>query len=374
MHYLDTNATTKVLPEVLEAMLPYFQDQYGNPSSKYKLGRFAYNAIEEAREYVAVLLGADPSQIIFNSCATEGNNSAIHSALKLDPTKKQIISSPIEHSSVLQPLRQLEETGYDVIQLGVDENGKIDLCELESSITEQTALVTLMWANNETGVISPVEKISAICQGKGVPYHCDAVQAAGKLDIGLSSLPIDFATISGHKFHAPKGTAALYVRDPSKYSPILTGGGQENGMRAGTESVPLIAGLGRAAKLAKASAVKYQQSVKSIRDEFEQILLNEIHGSYINSQTENRLSNTSNFGITGIGSTEIVNLLDSKGIMISSGSACMGTALSPSHVISAMKGHEKANEAIRISLDTETRLIAVKTVTAELLSAMSFLA
>jgi cysteine desulfurase len=373
MHYLDNNATTKVLPEVLEAMLPYLQDQYGNPSSKYQLGRIARNAIEEAREYIAVLLGSDPSQIVFNSCATEGNNSAIHSALMLNPEKKHIVSSPIEHSSVLQALRQLEAKEYEVTYLGVDENGNIDLSGLESSITEQTALVTLMWANNETGVISPVEKVSAICQGKGVPYHCDVVQAAGKLDIALSSLPIDFATISGHKFHAPKGTAALYVRDPSKYSPILTGGGQENGMRAGTESVPLIAGLGRAAKLAKLSPIKYQQSVKSIRDEFEQILLNEIPGSYINSQTENRLPNTSNFGIAGIGSTEVVNLLDSKGIMISSGSACMGTALSPSHVISAIKGHEKANEAIRISLDVETKLVAVKTVVAELSSAMSFL-
>ena len=248
MIYLDYNATTPVLPEVLEAMMPYFTTEWGNPSSTYKFGYKIKTAIETAREQVADLIGAHPMEVIFTSCATESNNTAIHAALKANPAKRHIITSVVEHSSVLNYCMALETEGYRVTYLQVDREGLLKLADLENAITEETAVVSLMWANNETGVLFPVKEIAEICQSRGVLYHCDAVQAAGKVDINLRSLPINYLSLTGHKFHAPKGIGTLYVRRKTPVSAFVHGGHQERNHRGGTESVPLIVGMGKAAE------------------------------------------------------------------------------------------------------------------------------
>ena len=352
MIYLDNNGTTSVLPEVLEAMLPYFTTDWGNPSSSYKFGSKLKMVIETAREQVADLIEAHPREVMFTSCATESNNAAIHAALKAHPGKRHIITSAVEHSSVLNYCMALEKEGYRVTYLPVDRDGLLKVADLENAITEETAIVSLMWANNETGVLFPVKEIADICRSRGVLYHCDAVQAAGKSQIDVRKIPLDYLSLTGHKFHAPKGIGALYVRRKAPISPYLYGGHQERGLRGGTESVPLIVGMGKAAQLARKHLPDYDKKVRPLRDKLEDGILNSIPNTELNGHKTQRLANTSNLTFRGIESEALLILLDKEGICASSGSACLADSDEPSHVIKAMKPNSTASQQmIRFSLD-----------------------
>ncbi len=353
MIYLDHNATTPVLPEVLEAMMPYFTSEWGNPSSAYKFGSKLKGVIETAREQVAELIGAQPREVIFTSCATESNNAAIHAALKANPNKRHIVTSAVEHSSVLNYCMALEKEGYRVTRLSVDRDGLLKLADLETAITDQTALVSLMWANNETGVLFPVKEISEICRSRGVLYHCDAVQAAGKIEIDVRKIPVDYLSLTGHKLHAPKGIGALYVRRRTPFSPLIHGGHQERNLRGGTESVPLIVGMGRAAELARKHLPDYEKKVRPLRDKLEEGILSLIPNTELNGHKTQRLSNTTNITFHGIESEALLILLDQEGVCASSGSACLADSDEPSHVIKAMKPESAASrQMIRMSLGT----------------------
>ncbi|HLE64054.1 MAG TPA: aminotransferase class V-fold PLP-dependent enzyme [Pyrinomonadaceae bacterium] len=344
MIYLDHNATTPVLPEVMEAMLPYFTEVWGNPSSTYKFGYKLKTVIETAREQVADLIGAHPLEIIFTSCATESNNAAIHAALKANPGKKCIVTSAVEHSSVLNYCVALEKDGGRVTRLSVDRDGLLKLADLEAAITDDVAVVSLMWANNETGVLFPVKEIAEICKLRGVLYHCDAVQAAGKIEIDVRKVPVDYLSLTGHKFHAPKGAGALYVRRKAPFSPYIHGGHQERNLRGGTESVPLIVGMGRAAELARRYLPNYEKKVHLLRDKLEEAILSSIPGTELNGHKTQRLANTTN-----------ITLIDQEGVCTSSGSACLADSDEPSYVIKAMKPEgNQSRSVIRFSLGMET--------------------
>jgi len=361
MIYLDYNATTPVLPEVLEAMMPYFTTEWGNPSSTYKFGYKIKTAIERAREQVADLIGAHPIEVIFTSCGTESNNTAIHAALKANPNKRHIITSAVEHSSVLNYCMALETEGYRVTYLPVNREGLPKLADLENAITEETALVSLMWANNETGVFFPVNEIAEICQSRGVLYHCDAVQAAGKVDVNVGNLSISYLSLTGHKFHAPKGIGALYVKRKTPVSPFVHGGHQERNLRGGTESVPLIVGIGKAAELARKHLSCYDEKVRPLRDALEEGILNSIPKAELNGHKTRRLANTSNISFHRIDSEALLILLDKEGICASSGSACLADSDEPSHVIRAMKPESGASrQMIRFSLDLSNTADEIK--------------
>jgi cysteine desulfurase len=352
MIYLDNNGTTQVLPEVIEAMMPYFTTDWGNPSSSYKFGAKLKTVIETAREQVADLIGAQPREVIFTSCATESNNAAIHAALQAHPDKRHIVTSAVEHSSVLNYCMALEKEGYRVTYLPVDRDGLLKPADLESALTDETAVVSLMWANNETGVLFPVKEVAEICHSRGVLYHCDAVQAAGKTMIEVQKVPIDYLSLTGHKFHAPKGIGALYVRRKTPVTPYLHGGHQERGLRGGTESVPLIVGMGKAAQLARKHLSVYDKKVRPLRDMLENGILNSIVDTELNGHKTQRLANTSNITFHGIESEALLILLDKEGICASSGSACLADSDEPSHVIKAMKPESAASrQSIRFSLD-----------------------
>lgn len=334
--YLDNNATTKVDPAVLEAMLPYLTEFYGNPSSMHTFGGQVSRAVQEARQHVAALFGAaDSAEVVFTSCGTEGNNAAIRSALAAQPDRRHIITSQVEHACVLNLCKQLEKQGYTVTYLSVDRRGEIDLMELEAAVTGNTALVTVMYANNETGVLFPVEEVGAIAKAKGAHVHVDAVQVAGKLPLKMQSSTIDTMTISGHKLHAPKGVGALYVRRGVRFRPLLLGGHQERGRRAGTENVAGIIGLGKAAEVANFE-LKYLGREAKLRDRLEQGLLAAIPDCEVNGHPTKRLPNTTNIGFKYIEGEAILLMLDQHGICASSGSACTSGSLEPSHVLRAM--------------------------------------
>jgi cysteine desulfurase len=350
MIYLDNNATTQVAPEVLQEMLPFLQEQYGNPSSAYSFGKHAAKAVQTAREQVASLLRCDPSEVIFTSCGTESDNSAIQSALLLDPDRKHLITSKVEHSAIIKQAEALARRGYEVTWLDVDSDGLIDLNALERAIREDTAIVSLMWANNETGTLFPIEDAAEICRSKGTPFHTDAVQAVGKIDIDLRQLPINFLSLSGHKLHAPKGVAALYVSRKTRFSPYLIGGGQENKKRGGTENTASIVGLGKAAELASSALQEENSRVKNLRDSFEQGLLETVSSVQVNGDRTYRLPNTSSLAIEGIDSEGMLMLLDQRGICCSAGSACTAGSLEPSHVLRAMGySNERARGSLRFS-------------------------
>jgi cysteine desulfurase len=352
MIYLDNNGTTQVLPEVIEAMMPYFTTEWGNPSSSYKFGSKLKAVIETAREQVADLLGVHPMEVIFTSCATESNNAAIHAALKAQPGKRHIVTSAVEHSSVLNYCMALEKEGYRVTYLPVDRDGLLKLADLENAIGDETAVVSLMWANNETGVFFPVKEIAEICRSRRVLYHCDAVQAAGKIAINVQKIPIDYLSLTGHKFHAPKGIGALYVRRKTPIAPYVYGGHQERGLRGGTESVPLIVGMGKAAQLARQHLPDYEKKIRPLRDKLEDGILNFILSTELNGHKTVRLANTSNITFHGIESEALLILLDKAGVCASSGSACLADSDEPSHVIKAMKPDSTASQQmIRFSLD-----------------------
>lgn len=373
MIYLDHNATTKVLPEVLEAMMPYLTGEWGNPSSSYGFGSRLKKVIETAREEVAALVGAHPREMVFTACATESNNAAIQAALKAAPAKRHIVTSAVEHSSVLNFCKALEREDYRVTYLPVDRDGLLILADLENAVTNETAVVSLMWANNETGVLFPVKQIAEICRSRGVLFHCDAVQAAGKTRIDIHQVPADYLSLTGHKFHAPKGIGALYVRRKAPFSPFLHGGHQERGLRGGTESVPLIAAMGKAAELAQKKLPTYDAKVRSLRDALEEGILPSVPKAELNGHQSQRLANTTNITFHGIESEALLLLLDQAGVCASSGSACLADSDEPSHVVKAMKPDSAASrQMIRFSLGREntaddiaaTRLAVENTVAA----------
>ena len=333
--YLDNNATTRVDPEVLDAMLPYLSDLYGNPSSMHSFGGQVGAAVQDARVQVAELLGAEDTEIIFNSCGSEGNNTAIHAALAAQPDKRHIITTAVEHPAILNVCKHLEKKGYTVTYLSVDRRGQLDLMEVEAAMTGGTALVTTMYANNETGVIFPVEQIGAIAKEYGATFHVDAVQAVGKVPINLKNSTIDLLTLSGHKLHAPKGVGALYVRRGFRFRPFLLGGHQERGRRAGTHNVPGIIALGKAAELAGQHLADVQRE-QELRDLLQTRLLELIPDCEVNGGGTTRLPNTANIGFKYIEGEAILFMLNQHGICASSGSACTSGSLDPSHVLTAM--------------------------------------
>ncbi len=333
--YLDNNATTKVDPLVVEAMLPFLTDYYGNPSSMHTFGGKVGKVLKQARSQVAALLGAEDSEIIFTSCGTEGNNTAIRAALAAQPDRKHIITTEVEHACVLNVFKQLEKQGYTVTYLSVNRKGQLDLMEVDAAITGNTALVSTMYANNETGTVFPVEQVGAIAKEYGAAFHVDAVQVAGKLPLNMKTSTIDLMTISGHKLHAPKGVGALYVRRGFRFRPLLIGGHQERGRRAGTENVVGIVGLGKAAELAQLHLADVAVE-KKLRDRLEKSLLAAIPDTEINGDPKNRLPNTTNIGFKYIEGEAILLSLDQYGICASSGSACTSGSLEPSHVLRAM--------------------------------------
>ena len=354
--YLDNNATTAVAPEVRDAMLPLLGELYGNPSSMHTFGGQVARYVDEAREQLAALLGADPSEIIFTSCGTESDNAAIRSALATLSERRHLITTRVEHPAVLNLCHLLGQPGvgrthYRITELGVDRQGMLNLEELEKAIDDDTAIVSVMWANNETGVMFPIEEIGAICRRRGVLFHTDAVQAVGKIPINLAKLPIDMLSLSGHKLHAPKGIGALYVRRGTRFSPFIVGGHQENNRRGGTESVPLVVGLGKAAELARTHMEEEQTRVRTLRDRLERGILETTPGAILNGHPERRLPNTSNISFEFVEGEAILLMLDQHGICASSGSACTSGSLEPSHVMRAMGvPFTAAHGSIRFSL------------------------
>jgi cysteine desulfurase len=334
--YADNNATTRVAPEVVEEMLPYFSELYGNPSSMHYFGGQVEKKLIEAREKVASLLNCDPSEIIFTSCGTESDSTAIQGTVESYPYKKHIITTRVEHPAVLNLCRHLSKNGYKLTELAVDKKGCLDLSELENAIVDNTAIVSIMCANNETGVIFPIEEIGEIVKSKGAVFHCDAVQATGKIPLDMSKCAIDLLSLSGHKLHAPKGIGALYIRKGAKLTPFIIGGHQERGRRAGTENVPYIIGLGKASELAMKHIEDGNTRIKALRDRLEKELLRRCTDSQINGDTEHRLPNTTNISFEFVEGEAILLMLSQKGIAASSGSACTSGSLEPSHVLRAM--------------------------------------
>lgn len=367
--YLDNNATTKVDEKVLEAMIPFFKENYSNPSSIYSFGGIAQKAVKEAREQIRDFLNAkSDKEILFTSCGSESANTAIKGVLEANKSKKHIITTKVEHPCVLSLYKTLESQGYKVDYIGVNSNGDLDLDELENAIKEDTALVSCMWANNETGIIFPIEKVSRIIKSKNkdTKLFVDAVQAAGKIPIDVQAADIDLLAISGHKFHAPKGIGVLYVKTGTLFSPLIIGGHQERGKRAGTENVPYIVGIAKAAQLAKEGLEYEATEVRRLRDKLESGILKNIFNSRLNSGVANRVPNTTNIGFEYIEGELILLHLSDFGICASSGSACTSGSLEPSHVLKAMGVPFTAlHGSIRFSLSrftTENEIDAVLTV------------
>ncbi|WP_404784496.1 cysteine desulfurase NifS [Altericista sp. CCNU0014] len=376
--YLDNNATTKVDPEVVRAMLPFLTEFYGNPSSMHTFGGQVGKAVKTARSQVAQLLGAEDSEIVFTSCGTEGNNTAIRAAIAAQPDRKHIITTAVEHPAVLNVYKQLEKQGYTVTYLSVDGKGQLDLMELEASLTGNTALVSTMYANNETGVVFPVERVGQLAKEYGAAFHVDAVQVAGKLPLDMKTSTIDLLTISGHKLHAPKGIGALYVRRGFRFRPFLLGGHQERGRRAGTENVPGIVALGKAAELESLHMKEAIARERQLRDRLEQSLLKAIPDCEVNGDRKQRLPNTTNIGFKYIEGEAILLSLNQYGICASSGSACTSGSLEPSHVLRAMGlPYTILHGSIRFSLSRYTteaevdRVLAVMPGIVERLRALS---
>jgi len=335
--YLDNNATTSVAPQVFEAMKPYLTEDYGNPSSMHTFGGKIHKNIDSARASVAGLIGAnDVNEIIFTSCGTESDNTAIIGTLRSYPDKKHIITTKVEHPAVLSLCKYLETQGYRLTYLDVNSNGLLDLNELKSAIDYDTAMISIMHANNETGVLFPIEEIAEIARLRDIVYHTDAVQSVGKINLDMKKIPVDLLSLSGHKLHAPKGVAALYVRKGTRFSPFLIGGHQEQGRRGGTENVASIVGLGTACELAKKNMNEEIMQVKKMRDKLENGILEKITNVRVNGDKERRLPNTTNIGFEFIEGESILLKLDEKGIAASSGSACTSGSLMPSHVLRAM--------------------------------------
>ena len=368
--YLDNNATTPLDPAVIEEMMPFLTRCYGNPSSGYAFAAKARKAVDLARERVAALLGCEPPEIVFTSGGTESNNAVIHSALEFAPLGKfttgrirrggHVITSAVEHSAVLRPCQDLEKRGGTVTFLGVDQDGNLDLAKFEAAIRPETALVSTMWANNETGVLFPIERIAEICRRKGLLFHTDAVQAVGKIPMRLRDTAINLLSLSAHKLHGPKGVGALYVNRRTRFTPLIAGGGQENGRRGGTENVAGIVGLGKAAELACKYLAEENCNIRSIRDRFEKSVLEAVSGASVNGTGAARIPNTSSLSFEGIESSSALILLDRHGICCSAGSACRTGSQEASHVLRAMNPNgDGARRSLRFSFsrfNTETEI------------------
>ncbi len=351
--YVDNNATTKVAPEVLEEMLPYFSDLYGNPSSMHAFGGNVGYKIKEARAKVASLIGATPEEIVFTSCGTESDSTAIRAALQSYPDKKHVVTTRVEHPAVKNLGELLSKNGYRVTFVPVDRKGTLDLDYLYNSLSEDTAVVSIMWANNESGMIFPIEEISREIQKRGIVFHTDAVQAAGKIPVDVSKTGVDMLSLSGHKIHAPKGIGILYVRKGTKFSPFMIGGHQEDGRRGGTENVASIVGFGKAAELAVQRQTEYMTRVKKLRDKLENEILSRVPNAMINGDRANRLPNTTSISFEYVEGESILLMMDQVGICASSGSACTSGSLEPSHVLRAMGvPFTAAHGSIRFSLST----------------------
>jgi cysteine desulfurase len=349
--YLDNNATTRVAPEVLEAMMPYLTDLYGNPSSMHTFGGQVGKKVAEAREQVAALLGAEPGEIIFTSCGSESDNAAIRSALASQPGKRHIVTSRVEHPAIRALAAHLANEGYRVTEVAVNGDGLLDMDQYRRSLTPDTAIVSLMWANNETGVLFPVEKAAELASARGIPFHTDAVQAVGKIPINLRRSAISMLSLSGHKLHAQKGVGVLYVHKGTPFVPFLIGGHQERGRRGGTENTPNIIGLGKACELAALNMEQENTRVKELRDRLENELLARVPNSRVNGDRTYRLPNTTNISFEFVEGEGILLMMDEFGICASSGSACTSGSLQPSHVLRAMGvPFTMAHGSIRFSL------------------------
>jgi cysteine desulfurase len=349
--YVDNNATTKVDGEVLDAMLPYFSDYYGNPSSMHSFGGEAGYRIAEARARVAALINASPDEIVFTSCGTESDNTAINAALRTHPGKKHIITTRVEHPAIKNLCEDLYRNGHRITYVPVDSEGLLDIDYLYDHITDDTAIVSVMWANNETGVIFPIEEIAGELSERGIVFHTDAVQAAGKIPIDVQKVQVNMLSMSGHKIHAPKGIGAIYIRKGTRFSPFLIGGHQETGRRGGTENVAAIIGMGKACELAMENLEKEKIKVKRLRDMLETELLKTVPSSMVNGNRENRLPTTTNISFEFVEGEAILLMLNEYGICASSGSACTTGSLEPSHVLRAMGvPYTAAHGSIRFSL------------------------
>jgi cysteine desulfurase len=349
--YLDNNATTRVAPEVVDAMIPFLTENWGNPSSAYSFGHQLGASLSAARAQVAALINAEPREIIFTSCGTEGNNAALHSALFTQPSKHHVVTTAVEHSATNKFCSYLQKRGNEVTFVPVTPEGELRLDELEKALRPDTAIVSVMWANNETGMLFPVQQVANLCRKRGILFHTDAVQVPGKLKIDVKELEPDFLSLSGHKLHAPKGIGLLYVRRGVKYQPFVIGGGQERGRRGGTENVAGIVAFGRAAELAAAAIDDENNRIRNMRDRLEDGLLNTIPNTLRNGAKEPRLPNTTNLAFAGVEAEGVLLLLDQAGICASSGSACTTGSLEPSHVLTAM-GYtpSRCRGSLRLSL------------------------
>lgn len=352
--YMDNNATTQIAPEVVDAMMPFITDFYGNPSSMHTFGGQVGRSIEEAREKVATLLGADPEEIIFTSCGTESDSTAILSALQTFPEQRHVVTTRVEHpavKSLCENLAQLTGHKHRVTRLMIEADGTMDMDRFRDALTDDTAIVSVMWANNETGVIFPVEEMAAMARERGILFHTDAVQAVGKIPINMQQNQIDFLSLSGHKLHAPKGVGVLYVRKGTPFVPFLNGGHQEHGRRGGTENVASIVGLGRACELAGEMMEQENTRVKALRDRLEKGLLESIPKSMLNGHPDKRLPNTTNVSFEYVEGEAILLHMNQYKICASSGSACTSGSLEPSHVLRAMGvPFTAAHGSIRFSL------------------------
>jgi len=350
--YVDNNATTMVAPEVLDAMLPYFSTYYGNPSSMHTFGGEVAGVINEARDNVAKLIGAQPAEIVFTSCGTESDGTAVRAAVESYPDKRHIVTSRVEHPAVKNLYENLAKKGYRATFVPVDNSGRLDIDYLYDSLGDDTAIVSLMWGNNETGVIFPVEEISKEVKSRGILFHTDAVQAVGKIPINISKTGVDMLSLSGHKFHSPKGIGALYIRKGTRFSPFMVGGHQEKGRRGGTENTASIVGLGKAAELAAAHlAENGYDRISRLRDKLEQALLAKVPNAMVNGDPTNRLPNTTSVAFEYVEGEAILLMMNEHGICASSGSACTSGSLEPSHVLRAMGvPFTAAHGSIRFSL------------------------
>ncbi len=358
--YLDNNSSTRVDPGVLEEMMPFLTTQYGNPSSAHRFGAQVKDATKLAHERVAALLGCQPNEVVFTSGGTESDNTALHSALQMTPDRRHIVTTSVEHNAVLNYCQSVAQRDCEVTIVEVDEEGHLDVKEIERAIRPDTAVVSVMWANNETGVINPLDEIAAICRAKGVVFHTDAVQAVGKMPINLAGKYLHFLSLSGHKLHASKGVGALYVNRNSKFHPMVVGGPQEGGRRAGTDNVASIVGLGKAAELAAATLEDENTRVRALRDRFETTIREQLEDVVVNGDTEKRLPNTSNLAFIGVDAQGILIKLDQEGVCCSLGSSCTTGAVEPSHVLRAMHmSNERARSSLRFSFgryNTEAEL------------------
>ena len=347
--YFDNNATTKCDEEVLNAMLPFLKENYGNPSSIYKFGKDVKEKVTLARKHVAKLLNANENEIIFTSCASESNVTATMNAVKNNPNKRHIITTSVEHASILETMKYLEGIGYTVTYLSVDDKGRIDIEELKKSINDDTLLIAIMMANNEIGNIYPIKEIGEIAKKNNIIFHCDAVQAIGKIPIDVKEMKVDTLSMSGHKIHTPKGIGILYVRDGLPYVPLIFGH-QENNRRGGTENVPYIIGIGKAAEMILEDNYEINKNLKYLRDKLEKDVKENIEDVMIYGDLDNRLPNTSSMAFKGVKSEELLLVLESFGICVSTGSACNSMIAEPSHVLKACHADLENYSPIRISL------------------------